>query len=492
MELILKKHGKDKSYPGADFDRRWRELVFPQDYRNPEPRRKYNLVVIGAGPAGLVASIAAAGLGARVALVERQAMGGDCLNAGCVPSKSLLDFTRRNPEAGFDEAFAWLRRVRQEIAAHDSVERYRRKGVDVFLGSARFVDRRGIQVREQRLAGRRFVIATGARAELPPIPGLQDCDPLTNETVFDLAAPPGRLAILGAGPLGCESAQAMARLGIDVQLFERRDRVLPGAPERASELVAKALQSDGVTLHLGSAVSRITGGAGRPAVYGSGAPVRVDRVLVAAGRRTNVEGLNLDAAGVELREGRIAVDARLRTTNKRIFAAGDVCSRLAFTHNADAQARIVVQNALFAPAARTRGLVVPQCTYTDPEVAAVGKTQEELREEGVACDIYGLDFAELDRAKTAGDSSGFVRLLAARGSGAILGATIVGHDAGEQIAPLCLAMSNGLGLGALGKAVLPYPTRAEYLRRLADQYNRTRLTPRAAGLLKSWFRYAAR
>ena len=492
MELILKKDGKDKSYPGADFDRRWRELVFPPDYRNPEPRRKYNLVVIGAGPAGLVASIAAAGLGARVALVERQAMGGDCLNAGCVPSKSLLDFTRRNPNAGFDEAFAWLRRVRQEIAAHDSVERFSRKGVDVFLGSAHFVDRRSIRVREQRLAGQRFLIATGARAHLPPIPGLQDSDPLTNETVFDLAERPGRLAILGAGPAGCELAQAMARLGIDVQLFETRNRVLPGAPARAGALVAKALQSDGVTLHLGSRVSRITGGAGKPSVHGSHAPVRVDRILVAAGRRANVEGLGLEAAGVELRGGRIAVDARLRTTNKRIFAAGDVCSRLAFTHNADAQARIVVQNALFAPTARTRGLVVPQCTYTDPEVAAVGKSEGELKEEGVAHDHYRLDFAELDRGKTAGDSEGFVHLLAAKGSGAILGATIVSHDASEQIAPLCVAMSNGLGLGTLGKAVLPYPTRAEYLRRLADQYARTRLTPRAAGLLKSWFRYAVR
>ena len=489
--MALKKDGNDKSYPGAEFDRRWRELVFPPEYRNPEPRRKYNLVVIGAGPAGLVASIAAAGLGARVALVERQAMGGDCLNVGCVPSKSLLDFTRRNPNGGFDEAFAWLRQIRQEIAGHDSVARYTRKGVDVFLGPARFVDRRIIQVREQRLAGRRFLIATGARADLPPIPGLQDCDPLTNDTAFDLAERPGRLAILGAGPLGCELAQAMARLGIDVQLFEARDRVLPGAPARVGALVAKALQSDGVTLHLGSRVSRIAGGAGKPTICGSHAPVRVDRVLVAAGRRANVEGLNLEAAGVELRDGRIAVDARLRTTNKRIFAAGDVCSRLAFTHNADAQARIVVQNALFAPTARIRGLLVPQCTYTDPEVAAVGKTEEELKEEGVTWDSYGLDFAELDRGRTAGDSEGFVHLLAAKGSGAILGATIVGHDAGEQIAPLCLAMSNGLGLGALGKAVLPYPTRAEYLRRLADQYSRTRLTSRVRRFMQAWFRLAA-
>ena len=488
----MKEDRTDRPYPGEEYDRRWQHLVFPADHRSPEPRRKYHLVVIGAGPAGLVASSAAAALGARVALVERQAMGGDCLNTGCVPSKSLLEFSRRNPNAGFDKAFAWLRRVRQEIAEHDSVERFRRKGVDVFLGAARFVDRRSIEVQGQRLAGRRVLIATGARADLPSIPGLRGCDPLTNESIFDLTGRPDRLAILGAGPVGCELAQAMARLGVDVHLFEMRDRVLPGVIAPASALVVKALRSDGVTLHLGSRITRITGGANRPAIHGAGAPVRADRVLVAAGRRANVEGLNLEAAGVDLRDGLIAVDGRLRTTNKRIFAAGDVCSRQPFTHSADAQARIAVQNALFAPTARTRRLVVPHCTYTDPEVAAAGETEEQLRKRGVSYDSYRLKFAELDRGRTAGDSDGFVHLLAATGRDTILGVTIVAHDAGEQIAPLCLAMSNGLGLGALGKAVLPYPTRAEYLRRLADQYNRKRLTSGVRGVMKAWFRYAAR
>ena len=231
-----------------------------------------------------------------------------------------------------------------------------------------------------------------------------------------------------------------------------------------------AFESDGVRLHLDSKVTRISSQDGRPTVHVSGASVTADRLLVAAGRRANVEGLNLAAAGVELRNGRIAVDHRLRTTNRRIYAAGDVCSALPFTHNADAQARIVVRNALFAPTASTRALVVPQCTYTDPEVAQVGKTEAQLAEAGVAFDCYRLKFGELDRACAAGERDGFVELLTARGSDTILGATIVGHDAGEQIAPLCLAMANGLGLGAAGKAVLPYPTRAEYLRRLADQY----------------------
>lgn len=484
--------GGEQGYPGEDYDRRWRDLVFPQDYRNPEPKERYHLVVIGAGPAGLVTSIAAAGLGARVALVERHAMGGDCLNVGCVPSKSLLEFTARNPGTSFDEAFRWLRRVRQEIAGHDSVERYVGKGVDVFLGAARFRDGSSLAVNGHSLCARRFVIATGARAALPPIPGLKDCDPLTNETFFDLVECPGRLAILGAGPVGCELAQAMARLDIEVHLFEMEDRILPGATPAASEALAQALASNGVRLHVGAPVSRIALDGGRPVLHAAAGPVAADRVLVAAGRKANVEGLNLEGAGVAVRGGLIAVDDRLRTSNKRIYAAGDVCSRLQLTHHADAHARIVVQNALFAPTAGTGGLVVPQCTYTDPEVAVVGSSETELRRKGAAFDTYGVAFGELDRGKAEGDTHGFVRVITARGKDTILGATIVGHDAGEQIAPLCLAMSNGLGLGALGKAILPYPTRAEYLRRLADQYNRTRLTPTAANLMKNWFRYAVR
>ncbi|MCY3730485.1 MAG: FAD-dependent oxidoreductase, partial [Rhodospirillaceae bacterium] len=240
--------GTERGYPGEAYDRAWRELVFPRDYRNPEPRRRYHLVVIGAGPAGLVVSIAAAGLGARVALVERRAMGGDCLNVGCVPSKALLEFTRRHPDRGADDAFAWLRRVRSEIAHHDSVERYRQHGVDVFLGAATFPDRDSVAVDRHRLQARRFVIATGARAALPPIPGLASCSPLTNETIFDLVEVPRRLAILGAGPIGCELAQAMARLGVEVHLFEMARRVLPGESAAAGEVLARALQSEGIAL----------------------------------------------------------------------------------------------------------------------------------------------------------------------------------------------------------------------------------------------------
>lgn len=479
-------------YPGESYDRTWRELVFPRNYRNPTPRSRYHLIVIGAGPAGLVTAIAAAGLGARVALVERQAMGGDCLNVGCIPSKSLLEFTRRNPGCPADEAFAWLRQVRAEVARHDSVDRYRRHGVDVFLGSAHFLDRESVAVDELQLRARRFVIATGARAAMPPIPGLASSNPLTNESIFDLAEPPRRLAILGAGPIGCEMAQAMARLGVEVHLFELADRVLPGESASAGNVLGPALESDGVTLHLGSLVSDVTVGDDGPVLHADGISIAAGQVLVAAGRRANVEGLRLHRAGVELHDRRIVVDKKLRTANRRIYAAGDVCSRHQFTHNADAHARIVVQNALFAPTANTSSLVVPRCTYTDPEVAQVGPTHEELDLAGTAYDSYRVEFADLDRGKAAGDRHGFVEVMTKKGRDTILGGTIVGEDAGEQLAGLCLAMNNGFGLSRLGKTMLPYPTRGEYLKHLADAYNRTRLTPLAQALMNLWLRYAAR
>ena len=475
-------------YPGAQHDRRWRELVFPVDYINPEPHPRYHRVVIGAGPAGLVTSIAAAGLGARVALIERQAMGGDCLNVGCVPSKALLEFTRRG-SASFADAFEWLRGVRETIAQHDSVARYTEQGVDVFLGSATFVDPLVVQVGEHRITSRRVVIATGARPGLPPIPGLAESDPLTNETIFDLVEPPDRLAILGAGPVGCELSQALTRLGIDVWLFEMAERVLPAEHTEASAAVGEALQRDGVRVRTSCRVSEVTQSDNGVTLHTEDTQTTVDRVLVAAGRRANVEDLDLHIAGVQVEDGLITVDEKLRTTNPNIYAAGDVCSALQFTHNADAHARIVVQNALFAPTATTEKLIVPHCTYTDPEVAQVGRSRTELEQSTIPFDAYRVNFGDLDRGKAEGDRQGFVEVLTGKGRDDILGASIVAHDAGEQIAVLCVAMANGLGLAALGKAVLPYPTRGEYLRRLADTYNRTRLTPLAKRLMNTWFRW---
>lgn len=474
-------------YPGADFDATAAALLSPSDYVNPQPRSKYHLVVLGAGPAGLIAAIGAAGLGARVALIEAHQMGGDCLNVGCVPSKALLEYTRSHPQATFDEAFRWLRQVRAGIAPHDSVARYCDAGVDVFLGRGDFDERGRICVDGAPLNARRTLICTGARAVVPPIAGLAECQPLTNETVFDLSHKPDSLAILGAGAIGCELALVFARLGVEVHLFELSERVLPLEMPAAGEVVGAALSSCGVKLHLGDGVDGVSRDTGVVHVTAGDARVAVDEVLVALGRRPNTGSLGLEHAGVTVDDqGFIVTDARLRTSNKRIYAAGDCTARLQFTHHADAQARVVVQNALFAPTAKADALVVPHCTYTQPEVASVGASEQELQGRGVAYDTYQVRFDELDRGRAENDTAGFACVRLRQGTDEILSATVVGHDAGEQIAPICLLMSNGLGLSAAGKAILPYPTRAEYLKRLADAYNRNRLTPFVARLFKAW------
>ena len=472
-----------------DPNARWRELTFPAGYRNPQPARRYNLVVIGAGPAGLITSIAAAGLGAKVALIERHAMGGDCLNVGCVPSKTLLAAAFAGLD--FRAAMQRVRAVRAKIAEVDSVERYTNAGVDVFLGDASFAGPHEIRVGDATLHTRKTVIATGARAALPPVPGLAEVDPLTNETVFELTEQPARLAVLGAGPVGCELAQAFARLGTQVDLIEVQSRALQADEPEAAAYVMRALEDGGVRVHFGDGVTGVRAAASglQLSVGGgsSGNRVEVDRVLVAAGRRRNLETLALERAGVrfDARSG-IQVDARLRTSNPAIFAAGDVCSRLQFTHNADAQARIVIRNALFLGRARADRIVIPWCTYTKPELAHVGGTRAALEGAGTAFDAFRVAFGELDRGRTDDADDGYAEVLIARGSGRILGATLVGKDAGEQIAPLVMLMQNGMGLAALASVALPYPTRSEYLRRLADSWNRTRLTPAVARALRWW------
>ncbi len=480
------------AYPGAGYDETWRDLTFPSDYKNPEPQPRYHVVVIGAGSAGLITAIGAAGLGANVALVERAAMGGDCLNVGCVPSKALLEYTRHAGDAAsFDEAFEWMRKIRSEISEHDSVKRYSQNGVDVFLGSASLVDDTTVQVGEVSLKARRIVLTAGARAAIPPLPGLKECAPLTNETLFNLRSPPATLAILGAGTIGCEMAEAFVRLDVEVHLFDMADRVLPLEEQEASSIVATALQQHGVKLHLNTPVSSLSRQDSKIVVHCPDLTVNADHFFVAVGRRANIEGLNLDATGVVIQGGLIKVDQRQRTSNRRIYAAGDICSRTQFTHNAEAQARIVVQNALFAPTASYDKLIIPHCTYTDPEVAHVGRSAADLTKNGVNFDSYRIKFSDLDRGRVEGDTEGFVKVLTPTSDDAILGATIVAHDAGEQIAALCLAMNHGIGLSGLGKAVLPYPTRAEYLRRLADAYKRTRLTPTTKSIMAQWFRWSA-
>ena len=476
-------------YPGAEFDDMAWGLLSPTDYQNPQPQPRYHLVVVGAGPAGLISAIGAAGLGAKVALIERHRMGGDCLNVGCMPSKALLAFSKQRG-ADFQHAFAWLREVRAGIAPHDSVERYTEAGVDVFLGDASFNAAGQICVGDTPLNARRIALCTGASAAIPPIPGLVESRPLTNETIFDLPAPPNSLAILGAGAIGCELALALSKLGVSVSLFEMAERVLPLETALASQAVAMALESSGVDLYLGQGVSAVKGSG---TVVVGDQEIECERILVALGRKPNTHGLNLGAAGVSVdQQGFVVTNAKLQSNNKHIFAAGDCTARQQFTHHADAQARALIQNALFAPTASVDALIVPHCTYTDPEVASVGANPDSLEKSAIAFDRFEFDLSELDRSRADPDSQlrpvQHAEVYTQKGSDKILGATIIGHDAGELIAPICLMMSNGLGLSAAQKTIFSYPTRSEYLKRLGDAYNRNRMTPTVARLFRWWLR----
>ena len=474
-----------------DSDRRWLQLVAPADYRNPTPQPRYHLVVIGAGPAGLVTAIAAAGLGAKVALIEKHRMGGDCLNVGCIPSKTLLAASGTGDD-DFAAAFARMRATRAAIAEHDSVERYTAAGVDVFLGQARFINPSLVRVGELELNARRVVIATGARAAMPPIPGLSDANALTNDSGFELAEKPDRIAIIGAGPIGCELAQVFARLNVKVDLLEAANRILPGESEPGARVVQSALAGIGVNIRLGARIERVENRGSQTAVITADATVIADKLLVATGRVANTEELNLAAAGVRTDDnGIIVVDHKLRTTHPQVFAAGDVCTEMRFTHHADAHARAVVQNALFLPTARVDRLVVPRCVYTQPEIAQIGPTRDELDLSGRKYDTYSRAYAETDHGRTHDDDQGFIEVLTAPGKAEILGATIVGADAGEQIAFVCLAMANQLGVDAFGKGLLAYPTRAEAFRRIADDFRRKRLTPGLQAAFRRWFQWTA-
>jgi pyruvate/2-oxoglutarate dehydrogenase complex dihydrolipoamide dehydrogenase (E3) component len=481
--------------------------VRPEDWTNPEPAGRYNLVVIGAGTAGLVTAAGAAGLGARVALVERGLMGGDCLNVGCVPSKGLIragravadvrgagEFGVRVPAGAstdFGAVMDRMRRLRAKISRVDSAARFRGLGVDVFFGAARFSGPDTVDVAGVTLRFKKAVIATGARAAEPPIPGLAEAGYLTNETVFSLTELPRRLAVIGGGPIGCELAQAFARFGAQVSLLQGGGQILPREDPDVAEHVARALSLDGVDLRLGTRVERIERAGEERVIHvtsgGAAARLAADAILVGVGRAPNVEGLGLEDVGVahDTRAG-VTVDDRLRTTNPRIYAAGDVCSAHKFTHNSDAQARIVIQNALFLGRARTSALTLPWCTYTDPEVAHVGLSEREAAARGIAVRTFVQELADVDRAVLDGEAEGFVKVHVRAGTDRILGATIVARHAGEMLPELTLAIATGTGLGRIARVIHAYPTQAEAIRKLGDAYNRTRLTPRVKRLFARW------
>ncbi len=486
--------------------------VHPQDWENPEPKGRYHMVVIGAGTAGLVTAIGAAGLGARVALIERNLMGGDCLNSGCVPSKALIRAAHTAAsvrDAGqfgvhvaegastvdFGQVMERMRRLRAGISAHDSVRRFSDLGVDVYLGQATFTGRRQVRVGDQTLEFAKACVATGTRARVPPIPGLDQAGALTNETVFTLTELPRRLAVIGAGPIGVEMAQSFARYGSQVTLIEGGPGLLTREDRDAAAVVESSLRRDGVSLLFGTKAAAVATNQGELLVKveseGDAGPgeVRVDRILVAAGRVPNIENLGLEAAGINSdRRAGVLVDDSLCTSNPHVYAAGDICSVYKFTHAADAMARIVIGNALFFGRSKASALNIPWCTYSDPELAHVGLSESQAAERNIAIDTYRTEMKAVDRAVLDSEAEGFVKIHCKRGTDKILGATIVARHAGEMLSEVTVAMAAGAGLRTIASTIHPYPTQAEAIRKTADAYQRTRLTPTVQRLLKALLR----
>lgn len=477
----------------------------PADWQNPTPNGRYNLLVIGGGSAGLVAAAGAAGIGAKVALVEKHLLGGDCLNAGCVPSKTVLRSAkaigdiRRAAELGvhvggevtvdFTAVMERMRRIRADISYHDAATRFRDLGIDLYLGDGQFTGKNTFEVDGRSIEFSKAVIATGSRAATIPIPGLAEAGYITNEGVFELTQLPQRLAIIGAGPIGAEMAQAFARFGSQVSVFDLLPIIGGLRDPEGIALVRGALEADGVQFYLESKTEKVECVGDEKVITfqhnGQTQTVTVDEILLAAGRQPNVGELKLEAAGVEYSKKGLTVNGRLQTTNPDIFGAGDVAIPAMFTHTADATARMAVQNAFFFGRKKYSDLIIPWTVYTDPEVAHVGLFDYEAEERGIAVDTFTTKIRDTDRGRADGDD-GFVKIYVKKGTDKILGATIIGRYAGEMISEITTAMMAGKGLGTLAQTIHPYPTQAEAIKKTADAWNRTRLTPFVAKVFKKW------
>lgn len=447
-----------------------------------------DVCVIGAGSAGLSVAACAAQLGAHTVLIEADRMGGDCLNTGCVPSKSLLAAAKAartvrqasrfgvdagEPSVDFAAVGAHVRGVIASIAPNDSFERFTGLGCTVIKGRARFIDDRTVEAAGQSIRARRFVIATGSRLAIPDIPGLEDTPYLTSDSIFDIASLPKHLIVIGGGPTGCELAQAFRLLGSRTTLLEKAS-ILPRDDADAVQIIRESLQADGVALNEGAHLTRIEKDRGSVVILlqKNGAEMRVQGsdLLLATGRRPNIEHLGLEAAGVRFSVKGVEADDRLRTTNRRISVAGDAAGGPQFTHMASYHAGVVIRNALFRLPAKNNPAAFPRVTYTNPELAQVGLDEREARERyGDAVRVLRADFKDNDRAKTEGHRAGFLKAVAT-GQGHILGATIVGPGAGELITPWTLAISQGIKIGALANLIVPYPTLSEISKRAAGSY----------------------
>ena len=492
--------------PLDEHNTKFLDLLHPREWIDPKPKPSYNLVVIGAGAGGLVSAAGAAGVGARVALIENHLLGGDCLTVGCVPSKALLRCAKaaaavRNASqygikidgdvsVDFTYVMKRMRRLRASIAPVDSAERYSKQlGVDIFMGRGVFTGENRIEVNGKTLKFAKAVVATGGTAAIPNIPGLREAPYITNATVFNLTVLPKRLAVIGAGPIGIELAQAFQRFGSQVTVFSRSDKILPKEDPDAVKIIEASLRRDGVSILYHVNYKRVES-------QGRSAPVTVvidqrgekrrlefDALLVATGRKPAVKGLGLEQAGVEYDERMgVTVNDRLQTTNPNVYAVGDVASKYQFTHMADFGARMVIRNALFFGRDNFSDLLIPWATYTDPEVAHVGLYEKDLIERNIEYATFAREFTDVDRSIVDGETEGFVKIHVKKGTDRILGATIVGSHAGDLISEITVAIQSGMGLAKLANVIHPYPTAAEAIRQCGDAYNRARLTPTIKGI----------
>ncbi|MGH8157438.1 MAG: mercuric reductase [Rhodanobacter sp.] len=481
--------------------------VHPQAWANPKPAERYALIIVGAGSAGVAAAELAIAMGVKVAMIERHLIGGTCLNTGCVPSKALIRTARlyadmRNAarygakvpdpiDVDFAATMERVRRIRSHLSGGSSVRRLAALGVDVFFGNVRFAGPDTLMVNDLKLRFGKAMIATGTRPHIPAIPGLREAGFLTNANVFNLTELPPRLLVIGGGPVGCELAQAFRQLGAKVTIVQDKPLFLEKEERDAAQILSDAFARDGIEVRLNTqAIAvRVENGCKQVDLLSADyhSTIEVDAILTGVGRAPNVQGLDLEAAGVDHDAvSGVAVDDFLCTSNPRIYAAGDVCLEEQYTDTAAASARIVVHNALMRGRKRLSKLVIPWCTYTDPEIAHVGIYVREANRLGIPIKTFTVPMHQIDRAVTDSEEDGFVKIHIRDGTDTILGATIVARHAGEMINEITLAMVAGIGLRTLAKVIHAYPTQAEAIREAAKAYTRSRITLRLRARLQRW------
>ena len=488
--------------------------VAPSGWVNPDPKDKYDVLVIGGGSGGLVSAIGAKSLGVeRVALIEKHLLGGDCLNFGCVPSKSLISsgkvfhsvfdsafhhgisFKKEDIHVDFLKVMDRMFQLRSNISQHDSTKRLTGLGIDVFLGTAKFSSENSVEVDGKKIFFTKAIVASGSVAYIPPILGIENVNYLTNQTVFSLQSLPKNLVIIGAGPIGCELGQVFRRFGSQVTLLQSSSQFLPKEDRDAALLLEQSFKKEGIDCRFNTQIHEISQDAKtkiKKISFTSGKKqemVNADVLLIATGRKPDLKGMGLHSASIQYDDRKwIIVDDYLQTTNSNVFAVGDVCSRYKFTHVSDFSARIAIQNALFFKSKKFSSLLIPWVTYTDPEIAHVGLYEEDAISRKIPIDTYTQDFKDVDRCVLDG-VEGFVKIHVKKGTDKILGATIVGGHAGDMLSEITTAMQNNIGLSKISRVIHPYPTQAEAIRKIGDQYNRNCLTPFVVRLLKFWIKF---